>query len=239
MLHSNLSYTRALALALTALLSVPTAQASTYSYRQASVGIKPQVAPSVAPTIGPFVVPSKTSGSGVFTLTDPTSNSSGSFSYVSSNPAVATISGSTVTVTGVGSSTITATQAASPGYLAAATTASLIVTLPGYLASGGLTWRVPSATLQYWAAANAYCTTGAFAGWRLPTEAEGAALGISMGASNLASQGWPVTGNGSYTWTSTGTPAICADCYKVFSPDGTISTGFQGSTNKVSASCVH
>ena len=50
-----------------------------------------------------------------FNLTPPTSNSLGAFTYTSSNASVATISGITVTIIGLGSCTITAIQAAYTG----------------------------------------------------------------------------------------------------------------------------
>ena len=62
-----------------------------------------------------------------FLLVDPTSASSGAFSYTSSDASVATISGNTVTIQGAGTSTITVTQAADATYLAAFTTATLTV----------------------------------------------------------------------------------------------------------------
>ncbi len=83
-----------------------------------------------APTLGTFTVPSKTISSAPFTLTAPTSNSSGTWSFTSSNPNVATISGSTVTIVGAGTSVITATQAAAGAYGSGATTANLVVTGP-------------------------------------------------------------------------------------------------------------
>lgn len=81
----------------------------------------------VAPTIGTFTVPSQTYGASSFTLTAPTSNSSGTFSYSSSNTSVASISGNTVTIVGVGTSTITANQAANGAYTSGSTTATLTV----------------------------------------------------------------------------------------------------------------
>lgn len=83
----------------------------------------------VAPTITNFLVPAQLTGA-VFELTAPTSNSSGAFSYTSSNNAVATVSGSTVTVIGTGLTVITATQAAVPGeFSEGSITATLNVTL--------------------------------------------------------------------------------------------------------------
>jgi hypothetical protein len=86
-------------------------------------------------TLGTFTVPAKEVGDAAFALTNPTSNSSGVFTYSSSNTAVATISGNMVTIVGAGSSTITATQAASGNYGSASATASLVVTYPPLPAS--------------------------------------------------------------------------------------------------------
>jgi cyanophycinase len=79
------------------------------------------------PMLGTFSVPNKTVGDTPFTLTPPTSNSTGAFSYTSSNASVATISGSTVTIVSAGTSTITATQAATASFAAASVSATLSV----------------------------------------------------------------------------------------------------------------
>ena len=71
---------------------------------------------NTAPTLSNFTVAAQNFGSAPFSLTAPTSNSPGAFTYTSSNTAVATISGSTVTIVGAGSTTITATQATSGSY---------------------------------------------------------------------------------------------------------------------------
>ena len=70
----------------------------------------------LTPTITNFLIPTKTYGNIPFQITQPTSNSSGSFSYTSSNLSVATISGNVITIVGTGSSTITAIQAATSNY---------------------------------------------------------------------------------------------------------------------------
>ncbi|NBO72983.1 hypothetical protein EBV26_21315, partial [bacterium] len=71
----------------------------------------------IAPTIGALSVPAKNFGDASFNLTAPTTDSSGAFTYTSSNPAVATVAlvdgVGVVTVVGAGTTTITATQAAS------------------------------------------------------------------------------------------------------------------------------
>jgi len=82
------------------------------------------------PSLSNFSVPAKVFGNAAFTLTAPTSNSTGAFTYTSSNTSVATISGSTVTLTGVGSSIITATQAAAGAYGSGSITSTLVVTSP-------------------------------------------------------------------------------------------------------------
>ena len=80
------------------------------------------------PTITGFSMPSnKIVGDAPFTITQPSSNSAGAFTYSSSNTDVATISGNTITITGSGTSTITASQAASGAYAAGSATAPLTV----------------------------------------------------------------------------------------------------------------
>ena len=68
---------------------------------------------------------------GSFTITDPSTASSGAFSYSINNSGVATISGNTVTPVGIGSATITAIQAADSTYAPASTTFTLTVTENG------------------------------------------------------------------------------------------------------------
>lgn len=79
------------------------------------------------PALTDFEALTKVYGSAAFTLTEPTSASSGNFSYTSSNTAVATISGNTVTILKPGTTTITATQAASGNYSSGTTTAVLTI----------------------------------------------------------------------------------------------------------------
>lgn len=83
---------------------------------------------SNAPTITGFSVPAKILGDAPFALTEPTSNSAGAFTYTSSNTAVATIAGNMVTIVGVGTSVIKATQAANGNFTSGEVTANLVVT---------------------------------------------------------------------------------------------------------------
>ena len=101
-------------------------QATTANYEAGSATATLTVS-AATPTLGAFANRTATFGDAPLTLTAPTSNSAGAFTYASSNPAVATISGSTVTIVGAGSATITATQAANGNYASAQTTASLTV----------------------------------------------------------------------------------------------------------------
>jgi len=79
------------------------------------------------PTLGSFTIPTKTFGDAAFTLTAPSSNSDGGFTYSSSNTSIASISGTQVTMLDSGSVTITATQAATSNYLSGTTTATLTI----------------------------------------------------------------------------------------------------------------
>jgi len=83
-----------------------------------------------APTLSNFNIPAKLTTSPTFAITQPTSNSSGAFSYTSSNTKVATVSGSNITITGGGSTIITATQAAAGAFSTGTIAATLTVTYP-------------------------------------------------------------------------------------------------------------
>jgi len=90
------------------------------------------------PTLSNFSVTSKAVGDAPFTLTAPVSNSAGVFTYTSSNPAVATVSGSTVTIVGAGTTTITATQLATATHGSNSITATFTV-IPPILSLSGVT----------------------------------------------------------------------------------------------------
>jgi hypothetical protein len=81
----------------------------------------------VLPTLSNFTIPAKTYASGPFTLTPPTSNSNGEFTYSSSDTSVATISGNTLTILRGGPVTITATQAETSSYLSGTISFEFIV----------------------------------------------------------------------------------------------------------------
>jgi len=104
--------------------TITASQAATTYYPSGTVTATLTV--NETPTIGIFTVPTKTVGE-TFSLSAPSSTSSGAFTYTSSNTSVATINGSTVTTVGPGSSTITASQAAYGNYITVSVTATLNV----------------------------------------------------------------------------------------------------------------
>jgi hypothetical protein len=103
-------------------------QAGNVNYNPASEVTTTFTVSAAAPTLGSFSIPNKVYGSAAFALTPPTSPSSGAWSYSSGNAAVATVSGNIVTIKGVGTATITATQAASGNYTRASKAGTLTVT---------------------------------------------------------------------------------------------------------------
>ena len=84
------------------------------------------------PTIQPITIPQKVYGDAPFAIAaDPESNSPGAFTYTSSNLKVATITGKTITITGAGTTTITATQGPSGPYVSGSIQISFVVGLNG------------------------------------------------------------------------------------------------------------
>ena len=79
------------------------------------------------PLIGTLSIVTKTFGDANFDIVNPSTNSSGTFSYVSSNIAVATVSGNTITINGAGTATITASLSSDSDYDVGSTTATLTV----------------------------------------------------------------------------------------------------------------
>ncbi len=82
---------------------------------------------AAAPTLQWMQALSKVYGEAAFDLVDPRSNSQGAFSFSSSNPAVATVNGRTVTLVGAGTTTLVATQQAHGSYTAATVEVALTV----------------------------------------------------------------------------------------------------------------
>jgi hypothetical protein len=83
--------------------------------------------PDQGPPLGPFAAITKTETDAPFNITPPTSKSPADFHYTSSNTAVATITGSLVTIKGAGTSTITAYQDSIGGWGPTSATTTLTV----------------------------------------------------------------------------------------------------------------
>ena len=98
------------------------------------------------PTLSNFNSQSKYFYDISYTLIAPTSDSPGTFSYTSSNTAVATISGRTVTFVSPGVTTITATQAPGGGFQSASIDASLTVNAVTIVTKSG---RVSTTNVNY------------------------------------------------------------------------------------------
>lgn len=205
---------------------------------------------SGGPTLGPFPALTKAEGDAAFDLTAPTSKGPGAFTFSSSNPEVATISGKSVTITGPGTSTITATQASSGSYNSSSTSAVLTVsaracinpatrqnntcTAPTVTAtsvtSGARTW-MPVTFNDQWANADNFCTQTTIngkKGWRLPTDLELVELHTS-GLMN--GHGWTL----SRTWSSTAS-ATAAQKKAVRLDTGAVSD--EAETNTAYVACV-
>jgi len=78
-------------------------------------------------TISNFSIPIKTYGNIPFNIIDPSCNNTGAFSYTSSNSAVATVSGKTITIVGSGISTINAIKDETTNYTSAMVSNNFIV----------------------------------------------------------------------------------------------------------------
>ena len=94
---------------------------------ESGLGNRVMTATTLSPTITNFSIPTKRYGDAPFTITQPTSNSSGSFSYTSSNLSVATISGNIITIVGDGNSIIATTQRATTAYTSITQTTTFLV----------------------------------------------------------------------------------------------------------------
>lgn len=126
----NITLKESLVAATIALAFASSAQASTvYSYRLASPGAK--AAPTVVldvPVLGSFALANRFLVNGPFTAAAPTSTSAGAFTFSSSDPTVASVTGAgVVTPLKAGTAVITAVQAPVGNFASASTTANLTV----------------------------------------------------------------------------------------------------------------
>ena len=115
-----------------------------YTSKTVTVSFTVSVIPS---TLTNFIIPKKEFNDISFNLTDPSSNSIGSFTYVSNNTNVATISGRVVTIHAIGTTIIYATQETYGNY--GSTTISTEFTVGSSIVRAGvqnqldLSWNTP------------------------------------------------------------------------------------------------
>ncbi len=103
-------------------------QAATNDYLAATQVALQVVIGRATPTLSWLGEMSRVVGEAAFDLPDPGSDSRGGFTFASTNPAVATVSGRRVTLVGAGITTLVATQAADGNYAPGSVSATLTVT---------------------------------------------------------------------------------------------------------------
>lgn len=96
--------------------TISASQDGNTEYGSATVKTQVLTVEKAEPTLAALNEIIKTYGDADFTLAAPTSNSDGTFTYTSSDEDVATISGNTVTIVGLGTAEITVIQAATDNY---------------------------------------------------------------------------------------------------------------------------
>jgi hypothetical protein len=106
--------------------TITATQLATQTYNFGTITTSFQVN-KATPSISTFSIPSKIFGDIPFEIQQPESNSTGSFSYASSEHLVATISGDIITIVGAGTTTITATQEETSNYISSSISASFQV----------------------------------------------------------------------------------------------------------------
>lgn len=123
--------------------TITASQAGNSSYNAATSVSQGLTVNKASQTISFTTLPAKTYGDPAFALTG-SSTSGLSVSYSSSNPSVATVSGSTVTIVSSGTSTITATQSGNSNYNAASSVSQNLSVSQAILSSSSITLTAPS-----------------------------------------------------------------------------------------------
>jgi hypothetical protein len=193
--------------------------------------------PDQGPPLGPFAAITKTLADKPFDIVPPSSRSPAPFTYTSSKPEVATISGSTVTITGVGVTMITASQSriGSYGPTSASTTLTVTAAPPtsaSAFTAGSVMWMGVDKQ-DTWAKARDFCagsTIEGKTGWRQPTEAE---LTDLQKSSAISGHGWSLGA----TWSSTAGKAASTNHVVVDLSNGTRVE--RSDTDSAYVSCVH
>jgi hypothetical protein len=174
--------------------SITASQAGNGAYIAATDVTQTFAVSAIVPTLSGFSAINKTYGNTAFSITPPTTNSAGAFTYASSNTSVATLSGSTVTIIGTGSSTITATQAANGNYASSTTTTTITVTSATPTLSG---FGLSSSSVAFGATAPTITT---------PTSASSGAITYTSATAGVAT----ITSSGVITIAGVGTSVLTA-----------------------------
>ena len=236
----------------TTTFTVAQAQSGTYLARsQTTSALTVTVAASVTTSFG-LSSTSVAFGATAPRITAPGTSSAGLIRYTSATPTVATIDPSTgvISIIGVGSTDLTATQAATGNYAQGIYTITLTVTMsPGQiqtqLATGGsigsgtgwslsgggsLIWSKVTAS-DHWSVASSTCTALGD-GWHMPTQGQLSGLfNTSTARSAASAAGWTF----GYTWSSE--PDTAGPHYGVSLSGGSID--LIDNASNIYVSCVH
>jgi hypothetical protein len=222
--------------------TITASQATTTNYLDGTITATMTVS-QATPSITIFDVPAKAIGTAPFTLVNPTSNSSGAFTYTSSNTSVATIDGSMVTIVGLGNTTITAVQASTTNYLSGSITGilTIMVNVPLSIAVGsggnsiatsidrGLTWNGRGTTV--------FTTSGSCVAFGKDGSGNNILVAVGQGGNTIATStnGTTWIGRGASVFTTQGIGVTYANNLWVAvgqgtnsiatSPDGIVWTG--------------
>ena len=223
--------------------TITASQATTTNYLAGTITATMTVS-QTTPTITIFDVPAKAIGTAPFSLVDPTSNSSGAFTYTSSNTSVATMDGSMVTIVGLGNTTITAVQASTTNYLSGLITGilAIMVNVPLSIAVGqggnsiatsidrGLTWTGRTGT-------TVFSTSGSCVAFGKDGSGNNLLVAVGQGGNTIATSinGTTWIGRGASVFTTQGICVTYANNLWVAvgqgtnsiatSPDGVVWTG--------------
>ena len=186
--------------------NITASQLGDANYAAAADVIQVQTVSQSSQFISFAALPSMTIGDAPFALTG-TSTSGLTVTYTSSNPAVATVSGNTVTIVGVGNTDITASQAGDANYLAATDVIrNLVVNYPLVMAwdMNGLTGGANNFGPSPFAPTvinSAATSSGLLRGSGVSTTATAAARGWGGLSWNSATAAAGITGNKFITFT--------------------------------------
>ena len=179
------------------------------NYNAASPVVRTQVVNTkLSQTITFNAIPSKKFGSGTFTL-GATASSGLAVSYSSGNPSVATISGNVVTITGVGISTITASQVGDATYNAASPVIQDLVVTRG---DQTITFSISAnPSIGQTVTLNGTSTSGLPVSYTLVTTSKGSITGNTLTASQggLATVTAAQLGNANYNAATSVNASFC------------------------------